>query len=176
MMDDVPLEIERKLLLATPDDAALDALAAGAWSVSDIVQTYLVTDSWDAERVRRRAVHDSGGERVQLTHTCKRRVSTGVAEELEREIDESAYAHLVERADPHRRPIEKTRWVLPWGGRTLEVDGFRSPPGLWLLEIELPDAASLTDDLDLPPWLTVVAEVTDDPAYANVALARREAI
>jgi CYTH domain-containing protein len=168
--DGVPLEIERKLLLSAPD---VDELEAAATSVSDIVQTYLLTTEWDAERVRRRVVRDADGVRVQLTHTRKRSVSAGVAEEDEREIDEAEYAELLARADPSRVLIEKTRWVLPWGDRVLEVDGFRSPPGLWLLEVELPDTASLSDDLDLPPWLTVVREVTGDPAYANVALARR---
>ena len=153
----VPLEIERKLVIDVPD---VSELSAAAVTVSDIVQTYLVSSQWDAER-------------VQLTHTGKRTVSAGVAEELETEVDPATYDGLLVRADPARVPIEKTRWVVPWGGLTLEIDGFRAPAGLWLLEVELADAASLHDALDLPPWVRVVAEVTGDPAYSNVALALR---
>ena len=168
----VPLEIERKLVIDVPD---VSELSAAAVTVSDIVQTYLVSSQWDAERVRRRVVRSADGERVQLTHTGKRTVSAGVAEELETEVDPATYDGLVARADPARAPIEKTRWVVPWGGLTLEIDGFRAPAGLWLLEVELADAASMHDALDLPPWVRVVAEVTGDPAYSNVALALRAA-
>ena len=168
----VPLEIERKLVIVEPDH---EVLSTAAVSMSDIVQTYLLTTEWDAERVRRRVVRDADGERVQLTHTCKRSVSAGVAEELEREVTPSTYDELVARADPARAPIQKTRWVVPWGGLTLEIDGFRAPAGLWLLEVELTDARSLGDVIDLPPWVHVVAEVTGDPAYSNVALALRAA-
>ncbi len=171
-MSGVPLEIERKLVIDEPDR---EALSAAAVSESDIVQTYLLTTEWDAERVRQRVVRDADGDRVQLTHTCKQSVSRGVAEELETEVDPATYDRLLARADPARVPIEKTRWVVPWGGLTLEIDGFRAPAGLWLLEVELADAASLHDALDLPPWVRVVAEVTGDPAYSNVALALRAA-
>jgi CYTH domain-containing protein len=165
----VPLEIERKVLLDAPD---LGALEQAASSVSEIVQTYLVTDEWDAERVRRRLVRDADGEHLQLTHTRKRGVSAGVVEEDEREVDEATYASLLERTDPARVPIVKTRYVVPWAGRTLEIDRFASPRALWLLEVELDDAAHLTEPLDLPTWITVVREVTGDPAYSNAALAR----
>jgi CYTH domain-containing protein len=167
-VSDVPLEIERKLLVDAPD---MTVLAAAASSVSDIVQTYLVPDGWDAERVRRRVVRDAHGETLQLTHTCKRGVSAGVVEELEEAVDEQRYAELLTRADAARVPIVKTRWVLPWAGRVLEVDHFTSPRRLWLLEVELDDPADLTRALDLPPWLGVLSEVTGDPRYSNVALA-----
>lgn len=167
-MSGVPLEIERKVLIDEPD---LVALEAAATSVSEIVQTYLVTDGWDAERVRRRLVRQSSGEHLQLTWTRKRGKGHGVVEEDEHEIDEGAYLGLLERTDTDRVPIVKTRYVVPWGGLTLEIDRFFSPRTLWLLEVELDDPERLHDDLDLPPWIPVVREVTGDPAYTNAALA-----
>jgi len=168
-MGGVPLEIERKVLIDEPDIAALEAAAT---SVSEIVQTYLVPDGWDAERVRRRLVRDAAGEHLQLTTTRKRGLGHGVVEEDEHEVDEAAYAALLERADPARVPIVKARYVVPWNGLELEIDRFSSPRALWLLEVELEDPARLHDDLDLPPWVPVVREVTGDPAYTNAAIAR----
>jgi CYTH domain-containing protein len=56
-------------------------------------------------------------------------------------------------------------------GLAWEIDVFEDRP-LVLAEVELPSA-----DAEAPPpaWLArhVVREVTDDPAYANSALARR---
>mgnify|MGYP001278170699 CR=1 FL=1 len=167
-MSGTPLEIERKLLIEEPDLAALEAASE---SVSEIVQTYLVTSEWDAERVRRRLVRDARGEHLQLTHTRKRAVSHGVVEEDEREVDETEYAALLTRTDADRHPVHKVRHVVPWAGRVLEVDGFRSPRTLWLLEVELADETGLDAELELPPWISVVREVTGDPAYSNAALA-----
>lgn len=168
-MSAVPLEIERKLLIDEPDLALLEAAAT---SVSEIVQTYLLTDGWDAERVRRRLVRDAAGERVQLTHTRKRSRGRGVVEEDEHEVDEDTYLRLLARTDTDRVPIVKTRYVVPWAGLALEIDRFASPRSLWLLEAELDDPERLDDALDLPPWIPVVREVTGEKAYTNAALAR----
>jgi CYTH domain-containing protein len=169
-MNDVPLEIERKLLVEVRD---LDSLAAASTSVSSITQTYLVNDDGLAERVRRREVRDARGEHLQLTHTAKRAVSAGVVEEDEREVDEATYAVLLERTDSTRVPIVKTRYVVPWAERVLEIDSFASPRAFWMLEVELPGTDDLTAPLDLPPWLDVTEEVTGNPAYANWTLALR---
>lgn len=170
-MAEVPYEIERKLLIEEPDVAALEA---GATSVSRIVQTYLTTDDGSAERVRRREVRDVHGERVQLTTTRKVGVSAGVVEEYEREIDQQEYADLLRRSDPARLPVVKTRWVVPYAGRTIEVDHLEEPRDLWLLEVELPGEADLTAELELPAYLVATAEVTGDDRYSNKNLALPE--
>ena len=170
-MADVPYEIERKFLIADPDVAALDAAAS---SVSHIVQTYLATDDGSAERVRRRLVRDADGERLQLTTTRKVAVSAGVVEEYERELDEAAYADLLSRSDPARHPVVKTRWVVPYAGRVIEVDHLESPRGLWLLEVELPGTDEMDATLDFPEWLQITAEVTGDDRYSNKNLALPE--
>jgi CYTH domain-containing protein len=167
-MTEVPLEIERKLLVDVTD---LEALSAASTSVSAITQTYLTNDEGLAERVRRREVRTASGSRLQLTHTSKRAVSAGVVEEDEHEIDDPEYAALVERRDPTRVPVVKTRYVVPWAGRVLEIDEFSSPRAFWMLEVELPGTDDLDAPLDLPPWLAVTTEVTGDPAYANWNLA-----
>jgi adenylate cyclase len=65
------------------------------------------------------------------------------------------------------RSLLKTRHDVPFGGLMWEVDVFEGPlAGLVLAEVELPDALHAPD---LPPWAG--AEVTQDPRYANAALA-----
>lgn len=169
-MTDVPYEIERKFLLAAPDEAELESLAT---SVSRIEQTYLRNDDGHAERVRRRTVRVPGrdGEEVALTHTRKVGVSKGVVEEYERTLDETEYAELLTRIDDERLPVVKTRWVVPHAGRAWEVDHLVSPRDLWLMEVELPAAADVEAALDLPPWAHDVREVTGDDVYSNKNLA-----
>jgi CYTH domain-containing protein len=159
-------EIERKFLVGDLDTAALAAAAADAF---EIEQTYLTGEPGESLRVRRSVSRDGVEER---TETRKRRVSSRTREEFERPLDPEEYRGLLERRDPERRTIRKRRFNVPLaGGLVCEVDVFGGDlAGLVLAEIELPgeDAA-----FELPEWLVIAREVTDDPAYTNAELARR---
>ncbi|MBD0267480.1 MAG: CYTH domain-containing protein [Cyanobacteria bacterium Co-bin8] len=64
--------------------------------------------------------------------------------------------------------VEKVRHRIPQAGLLWEVDEFLGAnQGLIVAEVELPDAAY---ELQLPEW--VAAEVTADPRYLNVNLAK----
>lgn len=168
-MSATPYEIERKFLLSEPDRDALESAAA---SRSDIEQVYLDDRGTGAERIRRRIRRDADGtERTELTRTRKVAVRAGVVEEYEEVIGETEYAELLDRADPARHPVRKTRWVVPWADHLLEVDHVRSPRELWLLEIELDDVAGLDVEMALPDWVGEHVEVTGDERYANRSLA-----
>lgn len=65
--------------------------------------------------------------------------------------------------------IEKRRYRVPHAGKLWEIDEFSGAnSGLVVAEIELADA---DEEFERPPWLG--REVTEDPAYYNVALALR---
>lgn len=64
--------------------------------------------------------------------------------------------------------IDKTRHIVPWKGRTYEVDIFGAPfAGRALAELE---GEINVSDADLPPWLG--REVTGLGGYQNASLAR----
>lgn len=64
--------------------------------------------------------------------------------------------------------IEKTRYKIPFGGLTWEVDEFKGAnAGLIVAEVELPSA---DHPVSLPPWAG--AEVSQDPRYSNAELAK----
>ena len=157
-------ETERKFLIAKPALPALLALPGAA--VTEILQTYLVAEPGGTARVRRR--EGSGG--IRYTATEKRRLSAMTAMEDERELTEAEYRALLRRADPALRPIEKTRVTLPHGDLLLEIDLYPFWDRTAVLEVELP---SEDTPLALPPFLTLLREVTGDLAYKNVSLAAR---
>jgi CYTH domain-containing protein len=65
--------------------------------------------------------------------------------------------------------IEKTRYRVPFGAHTWEVDEFHGAnAGLVVAEVEL---ASADDEPALPPW--VGQEVSLDPRYFNANLVKR---
>ena len=155
-------ETERKFLIAMPDEGFL---AAQEGALCDrIVQTYLAAEPGVTARVRRR----EGSAGVSYTHTEKRRLTAMTAWEDEREITEEEYLALLKGADPTLRPIEKRRYTVPMGDLSLEIDLYPFWKRQAVLEVELPSEETA---LSLPPYITVLREVTADRRYKNVSLA-----
>ena len=149
-------EIERKFLVKYPELPLPFTI-----SVSHIVQTYLLAQPGVSERVR-----DRDGK---YYHTRKVRISGARAEDSEGEISRERYEELLIRRDPTCRDIEKDRHVFDYKGQIFELDIFPFWRKQAMLEIELPDEGT---PIDFPPFLTVLREVTDDPAYKNHSMAR----
>jgi CYTH domain-containing protein len=162
------IEIERKFRLRAAPSA--EALAAHGAVASQLEQVYLVSDAPDeAERVRRITALDGT---TTFRSTAKRRVGAYSFDEREITIDEADWDEALGRADPHRRPVRKTRHVVPHGAQKLEIDVFEVPAGLVVLEVELRDEA---EPVELPAWLGEWREVTGDSRYFNASLARLDA-
>ena len=157
-------EIERKYLIAYPDIAQLAATPGCV--VKHITQTYLLAPKGEARRVRR---VESGEGNIQYIETVKRPVSGMRAVEEERPLPREEYEALLLQADPERRPIVKTRYCLPHGKHTVEVDVYDFWQDRATAEIELQDEG---EAVTLPPCLTLIREISDDPRYKNVNLAK----
>jgi CYTH domain-containing protein len=174
----VPLEIERRYRLAGAPSAT-NLAVHGARSFL-LEQVYLLERSGPEPReppgppggLRVRRTEDPDGH-VSYRLTRKRHLRNLVREEVEVAIDAAAYARWVRDADPARRPIRKTRHVVPHGSQHLEIDVFLDPPDLVLVEVELRSEA---EPVRLPDWLGAHRDVSDDPRYANASLALRDVV
>jgi CYTH domain-containing protein len=157
------VEIERKFRLRAEPPA--EVLAAHGAVPRRLEQVYL--DGPPQGRRIRRIEHPDGHVEHRLTR--KERLRAFAFREEEERIDADSYRSLLVEADPDRRPIRKTRHVVPHGDQVLEIDVFESPPGLVLVEVELEH-----DDeaIELPDWLGEWREVTGDPDFLNANLAR----
>ena len=161
----IPVEIERKYLIGMPDLSALSRLSGCV--VSKIEQTYLPDPAPGVtERIRLRRFPD----RVEYTHTVKIRLSEVEAREEEETVDETVYRDLYSRRDPALQTVKKTRYAFPVGKQIYEVDVYPFWERTAILETELADPSL---HAEIPPFLTVIREVTGERAYANRNLARR---
>ena len=161
----IPLEIERKYLVRMPDLRVLTALPG--CSVSEIEQTYLPDPApGTTERVRLRRYPD----RIEYTRTVKTRLSPVEAREDETRISEEEYRAYLTRRDPALQTVCKTRVAFTVDGQLYEVDLYPFWTRVAVLETELSDSAL---SAPIPPFLSVIREVTEDRAYANRSLARR---
>lgn len=149
-------EIERKYLLRERPEAAPAA------SVVEIDQGWL-----PGRRLRERLRRTRRGGEERYYRTVK------LGEGLERiEIEEETSREVFEALWPLTEGcrVRKRRHRIEDGSFVWEVDEFLDRE-LVLAEVELPDRDTRAE---LPEWLAgaVVREVTDDPAYVNLNLAR----
>ena len=117
----------------------------------------------------RRIEHADGSVEYVLTHKGSTANGSISRQEHEEPLTEDEYRALLADADPARRPIRKTRHVVPHGRQVIEIDVFEIPAGLVVAEVELDDE---DEAVTLPDWLGEWYEVTSDARYMNAALAR----
>ncbi len=162
-------EIERKFLIEYPDTDALSSMTE-CRSV-EIVQTYLVCDE-DATIAERRVRMTEADGKKEYFLTVKS-VGGLVREENEQSISREEYDAYLALADKERVPIRKTRYKLPFDGHTVEIDVYPFSSERAIAEVELADK---DEAFTLPPFISVIKEVTLDPSYKNSNIARRTAL
>ena len=155
------IELEKKFLIAYPD---FEALAKYNPIKYEIEQSYLLSDV-GSRRIRRRTHFGID----TYFETLKIRINDSKCFELEDVITKEEYDSLKENADPERHPIYKDRYVFFYDSKVLELDVFPFWDDKAFLEIELD---SEEDAYAVPPEITVIEDVSDDPSYKNKNLAK----
>jgi CYTH domain-containing protein len=154
-------EIERKFLVR--EEILTPLLAEGGFEKKLLSQFYLVASKEAAVRLRREHTH--AGIRVLLT--VKAGGDGMTTNEFEFGIEHGLRQYFDNLASRQGFEIDKTRHLVPHGGRTFEVDVFHGDlEGLVLAELEADDAETVDD---LPEW--IADEVTFDAGYKNAVLA-----
>ena len=161
-MSNTPYEIERKYLIRMPDAKVLSQYPDA--TVSAITQTYLHEKTHPHQRVRAR---ETDG-RVVYTHTHKTAVTDVTRVEIEQEITEDAYHAFLSCADANHATIYKIRYAIPFDGLVWEIDIYPFWQNVAILEVEL---SSEDQVFSLPPFVSVVREVTEEREFSNRQLA-----
>lgn len=147
------LEIERKFLVkSSPNLSNFEKV--------DVLQGYLGSQKTSELRIRKMG--------FEYLKTSKRTFPSGYREEIEEYITQEEFEKLW--AQTERKRIEKTRYKIPYGDIIIELDVFFGlNKGLLMAEVEF-DSEERARLFLLPGWLG--QEVTNDPRYKNVNLAR----
>lgn len=109
--------------------------------------------------------------RREGTETFRRTIKLGKGRariEVEEDMERGFFERMWPLTEGHR--VRKRRYAIPSDLHVWEIDEFLDRE-LVLAEIELPHE---DDSFAIPPWLApyVIREVTDEPAYLNLNLAR----
>lgn len=148
----MPIETERKYLVIN------DSFKNEATASFEIAQGYISTDPDRTVRIRLK------GNDAFITIKGKSSDDGLSRYEWEKFISKEEFDELIQLCLPGT--IQKTRYLMPWGKYTIEVDEFKDlNSGLVIAEIELD-----MDDIigDLPTWIG--QEVTGDAKYYNSQL------
>ena len=156
-----PLEIERKFLIRYPDQDILEQLCSKKITIT---QTYLASEKNMSRRIRKSVYEDS----TVYWYNEKEKLTDRTRIEREREISETEYLELMKEAIPDARTITKTRYCIPSGDRTFEIDIFPEWKDRAFAEVEL---ESEKQEFVIPDCISVIREVTEDSRYTNHAMA-----
>lgn len=157
-----PIETERKFLIKMPDMTFLDACEG--LRIMHIEQTYLLSDSGKNARVRRIIENDKSS----FVKTVKQRLSVLSCYEDEHEISAEQYKNELKSADTTKQTIRKTRYAFPFVNHIVEIDVYPFWSDRAILEIEL---SREDEQFDIPDFIEIIKEVSDDKRYKNTNLA-----
>lgn len=136
--------------------------------VSEITQTYLVTEPGCEVRLRKRI---TDGNRINI-HTTLKRLSTKEEIVTERQVSNNLYENMLQQADPYRSTIRKNRKSFIWHGQFFELDTYAgNNEGLIILETK---GIADNDELRLPPFLRIKEDITGNTRYYNYNLALKQ--
>jgi len=155
-----PIERERKYIVKVVGDIP-------DYTESEITQTYLLSDPGTEMRVRKRGWQGS----YVYFQTIKKAVSDHKSIETERRITAQQYVDLLQMADPSRKSISKMRKCFVWKNQYFELDTYIEPNlGLQILELEGVEANA---EIEFPPFIQVVEDITGNEKYFNYQLSLR---
>lgn len=152
----------RRYLIRMPDVEALEKLPN--CRRVDIDQTYLQSLAGREQRISRRCIDD----KTLYYSTEKGPAANGGTIETERRLTRDEYKDLLTTADRSLRPIHKRRYYLSENSVYFEIDVYPRWQDKAILEIDLERA---DEQVEIPEFLQIIADVTDDRSYDYRALA-----
>lgn len=163
VMNNQPLEIERKYLIKMPECSVL-SLQPGYFR-TEMTQIYIATPDGFDGRIRKSACEDG----TVYTKTYKRDITDIKRIEIEQEISAQEYQRLTSYILENTKPIVKVRHSFEHDNKLLEIDIYEFWDDRATLEIEL---TSEDEQVSLPDFIELIKEITCDKRYRNFALAR----
>lgn len=168
LMVPVPLFIEKKFLLMSPDFS--HPVLREAVEIQ-IEQVYLLANKSEEIRVRKR--NQKGDWPMYYRTHRKNGLALGMRQETEETISKREYEDLLILKDPTRQILRKTRYCFIYNNQYFELDAIRTEKigkdPFYILEIKLTEE---NDKVDIPSFLGKTREVTGNKRYTNAFLAQ----
>ena len=159
-----PMEKKRKYLIRMPD---INQLIVRYGAVPfEMVQHYLVETNPAIERRIRR---QKNGSDYLYFYTEKHTMADSTVWDTERPISGKIYLKYLLEADPNLLEVHKVKYRFNFGSGRFEIDIYPFSKEKAVLFEFVGDSAQ---EVELPPELEILREVTGDRNYKNKTLAR----
>jgi len=168
------LEIEKKYLVKFPSWEGVFEMLDSLESIKRIEQVYLTPIKGDPAARIRKTVEGFKSKKTYFDINQKKQIGTMTNKEMEKKISEKEYNKFLSHQDPSKKLVSKTRMVFNFKNQTFELDIFKGYlKGLLILEIELENEKQ---KVEIPPFIKVLKEVTDEEKFNNFNLADKKVI
>lgn len=158
IMNQRGVEIERKFLIKIPSIELLDKLGTR----TEIEQTYLEGEN-SSRRIRKATERG-----IPTYYYCEKKdINARRRTEEEYLISEETYAHLLTEAKTGT--LKKVRYRVPYLQLSFEIDVYPFWKDKAIMEVEL---SFEDEEIQSPPFIEIIGEVTNDFGYRNVSLAQ----
>ena len=158
-----PMVNKRKFLVDMPNIALLTEKYGAL--VIDMMQTYLC---FTQPGVERRIRQQENGEDYRYFYTEKHVTDDGEKWVTEKPISEKQYLHYLMEGDDALHSVRKKKHRFIYGDCRFELDVYPFSNDRAVL--------FMYGEAEIPPEITVIREVTGDPAYKNRQLAKVQAL
>lgn len=160
----IPVEIERKYLIKKPNIEEL--LRQTNCTILEIIQNYLISND---DKVERRIRLRGKNNDYTYTYTQKTKINELERYEIEKRLSSKEYINLLAEVDNNLKTIKKTRYCFVYNNQYFELDIYQECEDKAILEIEL---NSVNQEIEIPKFLEVIKEVTEDNRYKNYSLSK----
>lgn len=162
--DEKPIEIFKKYLVEFNDEILEQLKKETNYTHVHIVQHYLVSNANIERRIRKRERDGS----VLYYYSEAQVISTNERIKKDRIISERQYFEYLSEVDPNLKSIDKERYSFIYNDHFFKLDIFNFDTTKGLLSLQLPDDGVV----NLPPYIRVIKEVSDNTDYKNYHLAQ----
>lgn len=164
--DEKPVEKFNKYLVEINDEVLENLKKETNYTRVSIVQHYLTSIAGVERRIRKREKDGS----VLYYYSEAKVLSSNERIKKDRILTERQYYELIPEIDPNLKPIDKERHSFIYDNHFFKLDIFRFDKTKGLLSLQVPDDGIV----NLPPYIKVIKEVTDNTDYKNYNLAQTE--
>ena len=165
--DEKPVEVFKKYLVEIDNDDMERVAQEADHSIVHIFQQYLVSTSGIERRIRKRERNGS----VLYYYSEASIISTNERIKRDRILSERQYYDYQNEVDRSLSSIDKIRHSFIYDNHFCKLDIFNFDQSKGLLSIQVPENG---EEVNLPSYLKVVKEVTDNNAYKNYYLAKSQ--
>lgn len=162
-----PVEKFNKYLIKVDVDVLTKIAQEANYSTSHIVQHYLNAENGYQRWIRSR----TSNEITMYSYSEANYLQNNERIKVDKVLTEKQYKDYLRQVDPHLDGLDKTRYSFICNGLFFKLDVFSFDTSKGILAVDVPADGQ---EIEIPDYIEVIKNVTDDLSYKNYYLAEAQ--